>query len=157
MVLTIEYDVENLTNSTIEYNGEITEDRYGRKIPKHAHGTINIDHKTSSTKTLTNAVMELYEKIINKKLLIRKIYVIANKVVDEDSNQEKENYEQINLFTNHNEKKKNNEKEEKEKKIQQALLGIKNKYGKNAVIKGMDLQEKATTIKRNKQVGGHQG
>ena len=157
MVLTIEYDVENLTNSTIEYNGEITEDRYGRKIPKHAHGTINIDHKTSSTKTLTKAVMELYEKIINKNLLVRKIYVISNKVVDEDSNQEKENYEQINLFTNYNEKKNNKDKEEKEKKIQQALLGIKNKYGKNAIIKGMDLQEKATTIKRNKQVGGHQG
>ena len=159
MVLTIEYDIENLLNPEISklYKGEVTVDRYGRKIPKHAHGTINLDHKTSSTKTITKAVEELYERIINKNLLIRRIYVVANNVVNENTEENEKTFEQINLFTNYEEKKNNKKKEQKEKKIQEALIDIKNKYGKNAVIKGMDLQENATTIARNKQVGGHQG
>ena len=159
MVLTIEYDIENLTNPEISklYKGEVTIDRYGRKIPKHAHGTINLDYKTSSTKTITKAVMELYEQIINKNLLTRKIYVVANNVVNENTVQNEKTFEQIDLFTNYEEKKNNKKKEQKEKKIQEVLIDIKHKYGKNAVIKGMDLQENATTITRNKQVGGHQG
>ena len=158
MVLTVEYDIENLINPEIKnkYTGEITIDRYGRKIPKHAHGTINIDHKTCSTKILTKAVIELYERIINKDLLIRKIYVVASNVINEEDVKE-EKFEQINLFTNYEEEKINKIKEQKEKEIQKTLISIKNKYGKNAVIKGMDLQDKATTILRNKQVGGHQG
>ena len=159
MVLTIEYDIENLTNPEISklYKGEVTIDRYGRKIPKHAHGTINLDYKTSSTKTITKAVMELYEQMINKNLLTRKIYVVANNVVNENTVQNEKTFEQIDLFTNYEEKKNNKKKEQKEKKIQEVLIDIKHKYGKNAVIKGMDLQENATTITRNKQVGGHQG
>ena len=159
MVLTIEYDVENLTNEEIrnKYNGQVTIDRYGRKVPKHAHGTINLDHRTSSTKTITKAVMELYDKIIDKKLYIRRIYIIANNVVNEKNIQDEKSFEQIDLFTNYEEKKTNKIKEQKEKKIQKALIDIKNKYGRNAIIKGMDLQENATAISRNKQVGGHQG
>ena len=158
MVLTIEYDVENLLNPEINklYNGEITTDRYGRKIPKHAHGTINLSHNTSSTQIITRAVADLYERIINKNLLIRKIYVVASKVLSEDKAEKENKFEQINLFT-YEEDKTKKIKEQKEKKIQETLLDIKNKYGRNAVIKGMDLQENATAIERNKQVGGHQG
>ena len=145
LVLTIGYDVENLIDG---YNGEIAFDQYGRKVPKHAHGTINLDHKTSSTKIITEAVMELYDRIINPKLLTRRINVTANNVVSEKQVQE---YEQINLFTDY----KKRQKEEDERKIQKAMLDIKNKYGKNAIIKGMNLQEGGTTIERNSQIGGH--
>ena len=162
IVLTIEYDIENLTNSLISssYKGEITTDRYGRKIPKHAHGTENLDHKTSSYKIMDKAVLNLYKRIVNEKLLIRKIYVVANGVVKESSIKNEEgNYEQTNLFTNYEEEQKKRKMEQKdeedEKKIQHAILDIKKKYGKNAIIKGMSLEEGATMIERNGQIGGH--
>lgn len=156
IVLTIGYDVDNLTNPEISkfYKGEVTIDRYGRKIPKHAHGTINIDHKTSSTKIITEAVMELYERIINNKLLVRRINVTANNVVTESSIKEKE-FEQINLFVDYEEQNKKRKKEQEEKEIQKAILEIKNKYGKNAIFKGMNLEKGGTTIERNSQIGGH--
>ena len=157
MVLTIGYDVENLLDSKIAsmYNGEITEDRYGRKIPKHAHGTVNLDHFTSSTKTITKAVVELYEKIINKELLTRRINVVANNVVYEDSIKNKKEYEQIDIFGGYKEKERELQEEKEEKSLQQAMINIKSRYGKNAIIKGMNLQEAGTTIDRNKQIGGH--
>ena len=157
LVLTIEYDKENLTNPDINklYKGEITIDRYGRKIPKHGHGTINLDHKTSSTKLLSEAAIKLYEKITDKRLLIRKIYVTANDVVNELNLKEEKKYEQIDMFTNYKELEKKKEKEKSEKQIQKAILNIKDKYGKNAIIKGMDLQSAGTTIERNSQIGGH--
>ena len=156
VVLTIVYDVENLKNENIKYEGEIKEDFYGRKIPKSAHGTINLDHKTCSSKLLTNAAVKLYEDIVNKDLLIRKIYVVVNNVVNEKQAEEKP-FEQMNLFTDYEKDKKDRVKEEKEKKMQSAILDIKKKYGKNSIIKGMDLEEGATTIQRNTQVGGHKG
>ena len=154
MVLTIGYDVENFTDPEIskEYSGEITTDRYGRKVPKHACGTINIDHKTASTKIITNAVMELYEKIINKKLLIRRINLTAQDVVNED---EEKIYKQIDLFDNYDEIKKQRDKEKSEKNLQKAVINIKSKYGKNAILKGMNFVEGGTTIERNSQIGGH--
>ena len=157
IVLTVGYDVENLTNNEIKryYEGEITVDRYGRKIPKHAHGTINIDHKTSSSKVIIESVMNLYEKIIDKKLLIRRINITANKVVSENEKDIKNQYEQIDLFTNYEEKKKKQEDEKEERKLQLAMLDIKRKYGKNAILKGMNLEEGGTTIQRNGQIGGH--
>lgn len=157
IVLTIEYDKDNLINSDIKdlYKGEVTVDRYGRKIPKHAHGTINIDHKTSSTKLITESAIKLYERIIDKKLLIRKIYIIANNVVNKFKMDSKQNYKQIDLFTDYNELEINKKKEERESKMQKAILDIKNRYGKNAIIKGMDLQSAGTTIERNSQIGGH--
>ncbi len=157
MVLTIGYDVENLTNEKIykEYDGEITLDRYGRSIPKHAHGTININHKTSSTKIIMDAVMELFDRIINDKLLVRRINITANNVVNEQEADKELNYEQVDLFTDYNELSKKIEKEHAEKEIQKAMLNIKRKYGKNAIIKGMNLEEGGTTIQRNKQIGGH--
>ena len=156
IVLEIEYDVENIKNLDIKYNGQITIDRYGRKIPKHAHGTINIDHKTSSSKLLMKASMELYSKIINKNLLVRKITITANNVINENTIKEKK-YDQMNLFTNYSKKELESEKEKSEKEIQKAMLNIKKKYGKNAILKGMNFENGATTIDRNTQVGGHKG
>lgn len=156
IVLTIGYDIENLTNEEMQkkYNGEITEDRYGRKIPKHAHGTINLEHKTSSTKIIMEAVMELYERIINKDLLTRRINIVANDVIDESKVKEK-TYEQIDLFTNYEEVAKKKEREQMEKEIQRAMINIKRKYGKNAILKGMNFEEGGTTRQRNNQIGGH--
>ena len=156
IVLDIGYDIDNLTNPTISnfYNGEITIDRYGRKVPKHAHGTVNIDHKTSSCKIITEHVMSLYERIMNDKLLARRINITANNVVNEDSVKE-DGYEQIDLFVDYNELNRKRKKEKDEKEIQKAMLDIKNKYGKNAILKGMNLQKEGTTIERNAQIGGH--
>ena len=156
IVLDIGYDVENLKNAVIfnSYKGEIAEDRYGRKIPKHAHGTKNIDHYTSSTKVIISAVSELYDEIINKNLLVRRITVTANKVINEND-VKSSTFEQINLFTNQKKMEENREKEKSEKKIQEAMIEIKNKYGKNAIIKGMNLEDGGTTIERNRQIGGH--
>ena len=156
IVLEIGYDVENLLNEKLRKNyiGEITVDRYGRSIPKHAHGTINIDHKTSSTRVIMEHVEELFERIINKDLLVRRINITANNVVNEDKKEEIK-CEQLDLFGNYLEKEKLNVKEQKEREMQKALINIKYRYGKNAVIKGMNLEEGGTTIKRNSMIGGH--
>ena len=157
IVLTIGYDVENLKNEKIRkiYKGEITEDKYGRRVPKHAHGTINLDHKTSSTKLIMEAVTKLYDNIINDKLLTRRINITANKVIREEDESKNNTFEQIDLFTNYEEINKKKEQEEKEKNLQYTMINIKKKYGKNAILKGMNLVEGGTTIERNGQVGGH--
>lgn len=156
IVLEIGYDIENLKDSYIynSYKGEITEDRYGRKIPKHAHGTKNIDHYTASTKVITEAVSELYEEIINKNLLVRRINITANKLIKE-TDVKNDKFTQLNFFINQKEIDKDREKEKTEKRVQKAMLEIKDKYGKNAILKGMNLEEGGTTIERNKQIGGH--
>src|SRR5699024_6366657 len=129
IVLTVGYDIENLTDPYISnsYNGEITIDRYGRKIPKHAHGTINLDHKTSSTKIIMEATMKLYERIMNKKLLVRRINITANNVVDEETAKQEKTFEQIDLFTNYQEKVKKRKEEQTEKELQKAMIDIKKK------------------------------
>lgn len=140
------------------YKGEITTDRYGREIPKHSHGTINLKDKTSSTKIIMEAIVELYERIINKNLLVRRINVVANNLVKEESYEEIGD-EQISLFVDYKkqEQEKNNEIKERkmESNLQHAILDIKKKYGKNAILKGMNLEEDGTTIERNSQIGGH--
>lgn len=156
IVLTLGYDIENLTDTGRRkaYKGEVTTDRYGRSVPKHAHGTINLANKTSSTKLIMDAVTKLYDRIADKNLLIRRITVTANKVVDERDAQKYGSYEQLELFA----KEDNGPDEaelERERKMQNAMLDIKKKFGKNAVIKGMNLCEGATAIDRNKQIGGH--
>ena len=155
IVLTIGYDVENITNRNISYNGEVTTDRYGRKIPKHAHGTINLDHQTSSTKIIMDATMKLYERIVNKSLIVRRINITANNVISVRKAENKKTFEQIDLFTDYHKKEKEQQEEKKERNLQKAVIDIKNKYGKNAIIKGMNLQDAGTTIDRNNQVGGH--
>ena len=161
IVLTIGYDIVNLTDPSRNrsYKGVVTTDRYGRKVPKHAHGTTNLKRQTSSTAIIMDAVMELYDRIVDKKLLVRRITITANKLVSEDLVQEKESYEQLQLFTDYEEVKRGREKEEaaleKEKRIQHAMLDIKKKFGKNAILKGMNLEEGATAKDRNSQIGGH--
>ena len=161
IVLTIGYDKENLENSAIRksYIGEVKTDRYGRKIPKHAHGTVNLTYPTSSTKMIVDASMELFDKIYNKKFLARRITIVANRVIDERKAIIDKPYEQMDLFTDYEAEQKEREAEralrDREKHMQKALLDIKQKFGKNAVIKGMNLQEGATARERNSQIGGH--
>ena len=156
IVLTVGYDIDNLLNPIIkkEYTGEITLDHYGRKIPKHAHGTINLDHKTSSTKLIMDAVESLYDRIINPKLLTRRINITANKIIPAEDIKEND-FEQFNLFVDYNEVSKNKKKEKAEREIQKTMIDIKEKYGKNMIIKGMNLEEGATMMERNNQIGGH--
>lgn len=161
MVLTIGYDIENLTDRgrREDYHGEVVVDRYGRKIPKHAHGTVNLERQTSSTRLIMDAVMGLFDRIVDKKLLVRRVTVVAAKVVDEAGVSEAPVMEQLSMFTDYEalERQKAEEKAalEKERKLQQAELAIKKKFGKNAILKGMNLQEGATTTLRNRQIGGH--
>ena len=157
LVLTIGYDVDNLIDPEKRklYDGEITIDRYGREVPKHAHGTVNIDHKTASTKIIMEAVINLYERIINKNLLVRRLNITANDVVSENSVSDDKPFEQIDLFTNYDEVNRKSKKEKSEKELQKAMINIKNRFGKNAIIKGMNLEESGTTIERNRQIGGH--
>jgi DNA polymerase V len=161
LVLTVGYDIENLTNPKIKksYHGAITTDRYGRTVPKSAHGSENLGRQTSSTKLILDAVTELFERIVDKNLLIRRVNITANHVVDEATVQKTDNFEQLDLFTDYAavQAKKEDEEAElaREKKMQQAMLEIKKKHGKNAILKGMNLEEGATTVDRNKQIGGH--
>lgn len=161
IVLTIGYDIENLTDPgrSSRYKGEITTDHYGRKIPKHAHGTANLDRQTSSTMLIMNAVTELYDQIVDKNLLVRRITISANHIVDESSVTKKDSFEQLNLFVDYEEQQQKQAEEdaalEREKNMQKAMLSIKKKFGKNAILKGMNLEEGATAKDRNSQIGGH--
>lgn len=163
LTLTIGYDIENLTRPEInrKYKGEITVDHYGRRVPKHAHGTANLDRQTSSAKLILDVVMELYDHITDKNLLVRRIHVTANHLIDEAAAQSRErtSYVQLDLFTDYEALEKQNQETEtalkKERALQEAILSVKKKYGKNAILKGMNLEEGATTIERNRQIGGH--
>ena len=145
-VLTIGYDRDNLQGQ--KYSGEVATDRYGRKIPKHAHGTINLDIPTSSLKEITTAVSSLYDRIIDKELLIRRLTLTATKVMPKEG----QVYQQLDLFTDYEALKK---EQEKERRLQKSILDIKKKYGKNAVLRGLSYEEGATTRTRNGQIGGH--
>ena len=159
IVLTIGYDVENITSRNISYNGEVTTDRYGRKIPKHAHGTQNLSGFTASTYEIIDSTLNLYDCIMNPELLIRRITLTANHVKKEQDVVPKETYEQLNLFTDYaaieKEKQEKEAKLQKEKKLQHAMLEIKKKYGKNAILKGTNFEEGATSVDRNQRIGGH--
>lgn len=161
MVLTIGYDVESLSDPEIrkKYQGEVTRDHYGRTVPKHAHGTANLPFPTSSTKMIMEAITQLYDRIIHPDLLVRRINVCAGRVLREDEVNASETFEQLDLFTDYEalEQKRKEEQKElaKEKRIQHAILDIQKKYGKNALLKGMNLEEGAMTKERNGQIGGH--
>ena len=162
LVVTIGYDIENLTDSERrkKYHGDIVKDHYGRQIPKHSHGTQNLGRHTSSTKLILNAVSELFERIINQDLLIRRLNIVANHVIDESSAPKSNaGFEQLDLFTDYAareaEQKKEEAELERERKKQQAVMTIRQKYGKNAILKGMNLEEGATARDRNEQIGGH--
>lgn len=158
IVLTVGYDIDNLADPQRRkrYKGAVTTDRYGRKVPKHAHGTTNLARQTSSTMRITEATTELFARIVNPELLVRRISLCANRVVSEAEAVQEERYEQMSLFE---EEKQGadacKEMLERERKLQQTMLDVKKRYGKNAMVKGMNLQEGATTMERNSQIGGH--
>lgn len=157
IVLTIGYDIENVTNG--KYHGPVTIDRYGRKVPKHAHGTGNLGKYSSSTREIITCMMDLFDRIMDKNLLARRVTISANHVIPETDVPEEKNYEQLDLFTDYSAMEKLQKQEraelEKEKRLQQATISIKKKYGKNAILKGMNLQEGATAKDKNAQIGGH--
>ncbi len=161
IVLTIGYDIENLTDPQIKngYQGEVTVDYYGRKVPKHAHGTANIEKHTASYMMLCDAVMELFDRIVDKTLLVRRINLSANHVLSETDAPHEDTYEQLDLFTDDETDQKRKAKKavdlQKERSLQEAMLDIKQQFGKNAVLKGTNLQEGATGRERNRQIGGH--
>lgn len=161
MVLTVGYDRESLSASRWRKSleGEVTADRYGRSVPKHAHGTVNLKKQTSSARMIVDAVLGLYDSIINKDFLVRRIAISANHVMDEDMVSRETAFEQLNLFTDYEALRKEQEAEEerlrRERNLQQAVLDIKKKYGKNMILKGTSLMEGATAMERNRQIGGH--
>ena len=161
LVLTVGYDRDNLSDTRKKqaYHGKVTTDRYGRAVPKHAHGTANLEEYTSSTKRIVAASLELFDRIIDRELTIRRFYLTATRVADEASAPDKKAFEQIDLFTDYAAKREQDSKVaaelEKEKKMQRAVLDIKKKFGKNAILKGMNLQEGATAKDRNNTIGGH--
>ena len=161
LVLTIGYDIENLSDPNIrnQYQGEVTVDRYGRRIPKHAHGTANLDCHTSSSILMTDAATALFDRIVNRKLLVRRLSLSANRIVSASSVSVGETYEQMDLFTDYEALQKEREEKERilerEQKMQKAVLEIQKKFGKNAILKGINLEEGATAVERNQQIGGH--
>lgn len=161
VVLTVGYDIENLRDQgrRQQYRGKVRTDRYGRDVPVHAHGTANLDQYTSSTRRITKAVTELFDRIVDADLLVRRITMAATHVIPETEIPEKEQFEQLDLFTDYAARSRQRAREEeeldRERSVQEAMLAIKKKYGKNAVLKGMNLQEGATARDRNRQIGGH--
>ena len=161
LVLTIGYDIANLSNPRLsaQYRGQVSTDRYGRSIPKHAHGTENLQRKTSSSQVLADAMMNLYRRITDKNLLIRRIAMSTNRVTDEKCMEEKPEFQQLDFFTDYKALQQQMEEEksrlQEERQMQETLLNIKKKFGKNAVLKGMSLQEGATARDKNNQIGGH--
>lgn len=161
LVLTVGYDIENLTvpQRCSNYQGPVVLDSYGRQIPRHAHGTASLSRHTASSKELIRTASDLFDRIVNPFLLIRRLSITANHTVPERSVSTPILYEQMNLFTDYAALEKKRKKEqaelERDKKLQQAILTIKKKYGRNAILRGMSLEEGATARERNKQIGGH--
>ena len=157
LVLTVGYDIENLTDPNVagRYTGAVVTDHYGRKIPKHAHGTANLGSMTSSTTKIVDAVMELFDRIVDPKLLVRRLNIVACRVLPEESLSQCQRFEQLDLFADAASQQEEQASLEREKRRQQAVLHIKKRFGKNAIVKGMNLEEGATAMDRNRQIGGH--
>lgn len=155
--LSIGYDSESSKNG--HYIGPMEMDRYGRKAPKGSHGSINLDDYTSSTTELMQAMTILYKKIVNQNLLIKRVSISMNNLLPVCDYHPQVKYQQCSLFDNflndNEDDKKRKQQREKERKIQKTIITIKGKYGKNAIVRGMDLEDGGTTIERNKQIGGH--
>ena len=157
IVLTVGYDRASLEFGT--YTGELVRDSYGRQIPKHAHGTQNLPrHTSSSTRKMTEAAMTLFDRIFNKSLLAKRISLVACNIIREEDIPESEHFEQLSLFDTEETMRERCRDEaalEKERALQEAMLGIKHRFGKNAVLKGKNYSEGATAKERNRQIGGH--
>ena len=152
IVLTVGYDIESLNKS---YSGAVETDRYGRKIPKTAHSSENIGRYTSSTKLICETAMSLFDRIVDKNLLVRRMYIVANHIITEKDAEKESEYVQLDLFSDTKKQEAEENELKKEKDMQRAILKIKSKYGKNSIIKGMNLKEGATALERNRQIGGH--
>ncbi|MBO4754480.1 MAG: DNA methylase [Bacteroidales bacterium] len=161
LVLTVSYDIESLSDPKIraKYKGPVTTDYYGRPTPKHAHGTANLDRMTSSSRLIIEAVMSLYDRIVNPDLLVRRINISTNNVIDESMAKDYSTPIQLDLFTDYEELERKNAEEKaalaKERKVQEAVLSIKKRFGKNAILKGLNYEDGATAKDRNQQIGGH--
>ena len=162
LVLTVNYDVTNLSakNRKSRFNGTVAHDYYGREVPQAAHGTANLDLPSSSSRRIVDALCKLYDRIVDPTLLVRRLTVAANHVVDESEAEQMQNRpEQLELFTDNEQRQRQREAErqrmKREHAMQQSLLHIKKKYGKNAILKGLNFEEGATARERNKQIGGH--
>lgn len=155
VVLTIGYDIENLKDPqrAKKYKGAVTTDHYGRSVPKHAHGTQNLDRQTSAGSLIEKAVMELFDRVVDRNLLVRRINICVNHLVPEDSVQD--SGEQLTLFTDYEALEKEKADLAKERNRQEAILSIRKRFGKNAILRGMNLEEGATAKERNGQIGGH--
>ena len=162
IVITVGYDIENLTDPVRrrQYQGAITTDAYGRAVPAHSHGSHNLGRYTSSTKLILQAVNEQADRLVDMNLLVRRLNIVANHVIPEDkAPQQEQSMQQLDLITDYEAEAARKEEEEaqlhKERKMQQALLSIRGKFGKNAILRGMNLEAGATTRDRNEQIGGH--
>ena len=162
LLLTVSYDAECLTRPEIreKYHGEITTNYYGKAVPKHAHGTFNFDKPTSSSKLIMDGTAELYDRIVNPDLLVRRLSLVTNRVIPESVAAEQNRVpQQLDLFTDYEalEKQKQEEKakRDKERRLQETQLKIKQRFGKNAILRGLNFEEGATAKERNKQIGGH--
>ena len=153
VVLTVGY--ENLSGQKKGYKGEISTDWYGKTVPKHAHGTENLDRFTSSGRKIVEAVVRIFDRSVNRTLLIRRMYLAVNHVRPEEKVNAEPVYEQMDLFTDYSAREEEEKKLSKEHQMQEAMLKIKNQFGKNAILKGVNFAEGATGRERNKQVGGH--
>ena len=158
IIINVDYDVSNIKGSN-SYKGAFVYDRYNRKVPKWAHGTFNLDRYTSSSKLIIDGTLDAFEKCVDKKLLIRKLNLCVNNVVSKNKVKKQIKKEQLNLFDDYTKLDEQNEKKEnelvREEKAQEAFVKIKNKYGKNAVLKGMSYKDKSMSKERNMQIGGH--
>lgn len=161
IILTIGYDAESLINPAIRatYKGPVTTDHYGRAVPKHAQGTEHLSRQTASARLLIRAVTSVYDRIVNPNLLIRRLNLTVNNVVDRTTAKKTEKPVELDLFTDYEAIRLQKEAEEqalqKEQRMQEVLLNIKQRYGKNAILRGLNFEEGATAIERNKQIGGH--
>ena len=160
LVLTVGYDVESLKVPAFrnKYDGPVSTDFYGRQVPKHAHGTANLGQYTSSTQIISAAVTDLFDRIVHPDLLIRRLNLTTNHVVNEDLI-EKEGPQQLDLFVDYEEVNRQRKEEEaerkKERRLQEAQISIKKRFGRNAILKGLNFDEGATAKERNQQIGGH--
>lgn len=161
LVITVGYDIENLSDPkrACNYRGPVVLDPYGRRIPKHAHGTASLNHHTASAREIMSAAGELFDRIVNPDLLIRRLSVTANHTLPESTASQSIRYEQLDLFTDYADLENRYNQEQaalkREKKLQQTMLAIKKKYGRNSIVRGMSLEGGATARERNKQIGGH--
>lgn len=157
MALYIGYDIENINDAERRrhYSGEVVRDRYGRSIPKQAHGSANLEKPTASTKLITEAVLGIFDKVADKGLLVRRITVCANGIEYEAELNARPHAQQMSLFYDAAAENEKQAELARERQAQKAMLAIKKKFGKNAILKGMNLKEGATARERNHQIGGH--